>query len=198
MNNTIKSSMSRCLRAYTHKSFSAYGSEVLQSTQDGVMIFTCRGTSKNKLGNGWLGLLWDIITDLRMLPWISRTTGIHPAGFFKIARQISYEIERKVPNKTTPIQLEGHSLGGAVALLAGALLSYQGYNIVRIFTFGSPKVGKIKSLDDTLVLQYRNGADIVPTLPPFYSHPTKLISYGKSKNPIRDHRMSEYRSRWPV
>ena len=41
----------------------------------------------------------------------------------------------------TPIYVTGHSLGGALALLAALELKRQGFNIAQVYTFGQPRVG---------------------------------------------------------
>lgn len=77
------------------------------------------------------------------------------------------------------IYVTGHSLGGALALLAALELKRQGFNIAQVYTFGQPRVGNAafkrlyeKSLGDrTYRLVYRE--DIVPRVPllPAWSDP---------------------------
>ena len=43
-----------------------------------------------------------------------------------------------------PITITGHSLGGALATHALAILSAQGFQIKNFYTFGSPRVGDSK------------------------------------------------------
>jgi triacylglycerol lipase len=82
------------------------------------------------------------------------------------------------------IYITGHSLGGALALLAGRVLANAGRNIaggdnptsknlysdkLAICTFGAPRVGDnaFKSVfNDISVFRYVNTEDIVPTVPP--------------------------------
>ncbi len=74
-------------------------------------------------------------------------------------------------NTATPIYVTGHSLGGALALLAALELARQGFNIAQVYTFGQPRVGNAafkrlyeKSLGDrTYRLVYEE--DIVPRVP---------------------------------
>lgn len=47
-------------------------------------------------------------------------------------------ITKKYPN--VPIYITGHSLGGALAVLAGAEL-VSSYNITAVYTYGEPRVG---------------------------------------------------------
>ena len=70
-----------------------------------------------------------------------------------------------------PIFVTGHSLGGALALLAALELKRQGFNIAQVYTFGQPRVGNAafkrlyeKSLGDrTYRIVYQE--DIVARVP---------------------------------
>jgi hypothetical protein len=80
------------------------------------------------------------------------------------------EIKSRNPN--TPIYFAGHSLGGALAQIAAAVLGDD--NTAACYTFGSPRVGN-KYLDQwvkTPSYRVMNYADIVPQspLPIVYQH----------------------------
>jgi len=45
------------------------------------------------------------------------------------------------PSTVPPLVLTGHSLGGALAVLAAHILAAQGFNIHSVYTFGQPRVG---------------------------------------------------------
>jgi pimeloyl-ACP methyl ester carboxylesterase len=80
--------------------------------------------------------------------------------------------------------LTGHSLGGAVALIAAA--EWRGkYDIGGIHTFGQPAVGK-KDFQNFLRMNYGgnyhrfvNDDDIVPMVPPFFRHAGRLVHFTK-------------------
>jgi triacylglycerol lipase len=84
--------------------------------------------------------------------------------------------------------LTGHSLGGALATLAGIQLQMCGYGVNGIYTFGTPRVG-----DRSFALQFNrrlyqhtfrlvNHKDVVPHLPPLglgYAHVGQLIYFDR-------------------
>lgn len=77
--------------------------------------------------------------------------------------------ERKKSDR--PLWLTGHSLGGALALLAGWRLKRQFVPVHQIYTFGAPMVGNAETaaaIDRELagrVFRYVNSPDMVPQLP---------------------------------
>ncbi|WCM21339.1 lipase [Paraburkholderia bryophila] len=83
-----------------------------------------------------------------------------------------------------PVTLIGHSLGGAICLLAAAALTLAGKPPVAVWAFEPPRV----SFDMTLRVLlshvplhlWRNGSDPVPDLPLGGVHPGLLTHIGKS------------------
>lgn len=73
------------------------------------------------------------------------------------------EIKRR--NGNIPIYITGHSLGGALAQIASAVLGDD--QVAACYTFGSPRVGNIYLDQWVKVPSYRimNYADIVPQIP---------------------------------
>lgn len=67
------------------------------------------------------------------------------------------------------LYITGHSLGGALALVATRSLS--GDNIAACYTFGGPRVGNSEFGDNIKVPIYRlvNAADLVPRVPPTWA-----------------------------
>ena len=101
-------------------------------------------------------------------------------GFFRAYRGIREDLFKTLAAlmaKPRPIYLTGHSLGGAVAMMATAELSNHEDaklrdSIAACYTFGSPKVGN-RSFDQFVkVPLYRvtNGIDIVPAVPPWFGY----------------------------
>jgi len=65
---------------------------------------------------------------------------------------------QELPKKSTVIL--GYSMGGAIALNTASLMP----SITKVYTFGSPKPGRIDT-PDAPVVQWRTRGDIVPFLP---------------------------------
>lgn len=101
---------------------------------------------------------------------------------------ISYLKEQKATNTNDPastsngqcheILIGGHSLGGAIALIAGIELKRDGYQVLGVFTFGQPKVfseevAKIyaeSSSDFPDIQRFIFADDPFPSLPRGYIH----------------------------
>lgn len=120
--------------------------------------------------------------------WVSNaTTGVSPGpfglgvhtGFNRIYKSVIDQILPEVPTSGT-VHVVGHSLGGALANLIAARLSGVGEREIKLYTFGSPRVGLPPF---SLQLQHRIGrenihrvysvADPVPMVPiyPFIHTP---------------------------
>ena len=149
-------------------------------------VFAFRGTDEPK----------DAIRDVRILPLWTRELGWCPAGFLKAGKRLvnkvtSVCLEKDVDPKS--LELTGHSLGGAVALIVGALMVRDEIIPKQIVTFGAPKCGRLKILDGVPVTMYRHGKDIVPLVPPFMRRHCKMLEFRKPGNSyIKDHYMVNY------
>lgn len=79
---------------------------------------------------------------------------------------------REIVVMNRPVFVTGHSLGGALAILAALELKRQRFNIAQVYTFGQPRVGNkafavmynAALKDSTFALV--NEGDPVPLLPP--------------------------------
>jgi triacylglycerol lipase len=114
------------------------------------------------------------------------------SGFWQSCQEIWSEVESEVQRMRSqfatppPLFLTGHSLGGALAILAGAQLQLCGHAVDGIYTFGCPRIG-----DRQFAMQYNrrlynatyrlvNHRDIVTQLPPAemgYTHVGQLIYF---------------------
>lgn len=111
----------------------------------------------------------DWITDFRLHP---NAEGV-AAGFAEAA-QSALPIIRALLNedRSEPIYVTGHSLGGALAVIAAAALTREGFRIEAVYTYGMPRPGTQEfktSYDATLGARtYRlvYATDVVPTVPP--------------------------------
>ena len=74
-----------------------------------------------------------------------------------------------------------------------ALMTRDKIQTLQIVTFGAPRCGRLKILDQVPVTMYRNGKDIVPMVPPLMRRHKKLLEFGKpGKSYIKDHFMLNY------
>jgi len=124
--------------------------------------------------------LLDWRTNMR-LAWTELQGGVKVhTGFFgayKPIRDLLFEKVRDlIQAKPRPVYITGHSLGGALAVMATAELANHDEAVVRdsiaaCYTFGCPKAGD-RSFDQYVkVPLYRitNGVDLVPAVPPVLS-----------------------------
>jgi triacylglycerol lipase len=80
-------------------------------------------------------------------------------------------VESELKKKDRPLWLTGHSLGGALALLAGWRFLRNTIDVYRIYTYGGPMAGNeesVKAFDRELegkVYRFVHGPDLVPRLP---------------------------------
>ena len=78
-------------------------------------------------------------------------------------------------------------------MIVGALMTRDEIPPLQIVTFGAPKCGRLKILDQVPVTMYRHGKDIVPMVPPLMRRHKKLLEFGKpGKSLIKDHYMLNY------
>ena len=170
-----------CAESYRKATFEEANIEVLVRNN----VFAFRGTDEPK----------DALRDMRILPLWTRELGWCPAGFLKASRRLvnkvtSVCLEQDIDHKD--IILTGHSLGGAVALILGALMTRDEIPPTEIVTFGAPRCGRLKILDGISVTQYRHGKDIVPLVPPLMRRHNDLIRIGNPKSLIKDHFVINY------
>lgn len=113
-------------------------------------------------------------------------------GFWKSSQEIWGDLEtaiQRLRHREQTLWLTGHSLGGALATLAGAQFQHCGHDVTGIYSFGCPRIG-----DRQFALQYNrrlydytfrlvNHRDIVPHLPPTelgYTHVGQLIYFDQT------------------
>lgn len=174
--------------AYDIHTFRVGECECLVVENDGCFWVAFRGTEGSSLikERGF----WDCIRDIRIWPWPSRRLrGRSHAGFYKGARGLVDRGLFGYLRRGVPIYLTGHSLGGALALNAGALLHYHGFQVEEVITFGSPRTFK-KGLAEKVkgwftVRQFAHNNDPVTEAPLDwfgYSHVNELVVGGGKKN----------------
>ncbi len=144
------------------------GVEVRITRHGAATVVAFRGTDKDG---------WDILTDIRFLPWWSRLGFVH-SGFWKGVREIWPLIEKhleKMEADPKRVYYTGHSKGGGEATHAAALHKRRWGAIGGLVTFAKPRCGR--SLERLFapdeILRFVIPGDPVPHFPLpgfFYSH----------------------------
>ena len=145
------------------KPFNCNGTQAFLAKRecDKMAILAFRGTQKEDPQ--------DIVTDLKANFYQDeKGVKIHD-GFYRAFKCVEQEIKTAVDTlKEYSLYITGHSLGGALALIATRALNSD--NLAACYTFGSPKVGNEEFGEDIKPPIYRvvNAYDIVPVSPPTY------------------------------
>ena len=155
----------------------------------------------------------DWLADFAFIPWSwpPRHFGFHCA--WRLVRQRIVNWIEKLPEDSRNLVLTGHSLGGALAVMAALHLARL-FHVRFVFTFGQPRVGlpifsqyygsrscdprraeKLAEKLGAVTRRYTHETDLIPRLPPpiLYWHvgnPWLLdssgnCSQGRPKGPIR-------------
>lgn len=108
------------------------------------------------------------------------------AGFWRAWQAIATDVLAAIDGR--PVTFVGHSLGAALCIAAALDTTISGNPPVAVYGFEPPRVSPDMSARVALrtvdVKLYRNGLDIVPTLPPDWRHAAMLIPIGKPALPI--------------
>lgn len=141
------------------RTFNNHGTQAFlaQRPADRMAVLAFRGTEKD---------LRDIKTDLNARFYRTNGSKVH-SGFKRAYDCVAAPISEAVSQMDDcKLYITGHSLGGALALIAARTLSSD--NVAACYTFGSPKVGDSEFGDAIKVPIYRvvNAADAVPRVPP--------------------------------
>ena len=124
-----------------------------------TQIISIRGTSN--IENAMVDISLKLIAD--------ENTGIRlHEGFSFAARQVYTEL-KPLLKPGYKINVTGHSLGGAVALILGIYLDADQFNIAQVITFGQPKVTNISGankIQHINVIRVVTPFDLVPLVPP--------------------------------
>lgn len=136
-----------------------------------IVVVAFRGTEPIN-ADDWLS---DVNYHQRV---VDKVPGQLHGGFAKalvgaIDEQMVTAVKQLVQGETTRLFVTGHSLGGALAVLAAALLHFrERLRIAGVFTYGQPRLGDpafSTAFDQALgavTFRYVNDLDIVPHVPP--------------------------------
>lgn len=147
------------------KWFNKEGTQAFLTKRDAdkMTVLSFRGTQTEGLT---LETFFDVFTDLYAAMHIDET-GVKTHKGFQIAFQkVETEIRQQVQGLADyGLYITGHSLGGALALIATSAINSE--NLGACYTFGSPKVGNEEFDDKIKAPIYRviNSYDVVPFLP---------------------------------
>lgn len=177
----------------------------LSFKRDGLRhcVVATRGTRPEMKGKP------DLLTDLRGTYTTFKDFGLVHNGFKKtydsILPSLSMGNAKKDIDAAEIIHFVGHSLGGAVATLLAA--NYSESKSVKLYTFGSPRVGALtahinieKKIGINNIYRVAHDMDVISLIPAFpYIH---LVPYPKNNNitlespskliDLRNHEMTGY------
>lgn len=166
---------------------------------DGEVVVAFRGTVLSDLA--------DVVRDIQIADRTDPAVGHVHSGFWFGASYVVLDVALAVHGRR--FHLTGHSLGGALALLVGAMLTARGVKPASIVTFGAPRVGYfdfVKALDGLDITLYRKGNDVVPSVPFYtpltpYEHPRGLREIGSALEAlvnVKDHACLGYVNCFPA
>lgn len=138
-----------------------------ESDGPGMAVLAFRGTEGIKKIEDWM-------TNLKAMPepvrgnWeADEDPGRMHKGFMEAFLSVEQQIDAKIEQlNDLPLYITGHSLGGALAVVATWHIKSE--NLAACYTFGAPRVGENKLIDlfKTPIYRIVNGPDPVPFVPP--------------------------------
>lgn len=179
--------------------FTENTAQVLAAANDEIMVVAFRGTEPNKLAD------WLVDAEIIQKPWRNYfgepDLGRVHYGFVRntslVWEQLSQFVARGRTGKQS-LWIAGHSLGGAMALIAGAAFAFSKHQPVNgIYTLGQPRGGNYTFARNfnrklrNVLFRVVNDDDPVPHLPPafipflliplhgpiFYRHAGELLQF---------------------
>lgn len=156
--------------------FSENTAQVLAAANGEIMVVAFRGTEPDKLAD------WLVDAEIIQKPWRDYfgepDLGRVHHGFIRNTAFVWEQLSQFVANARTEKQslwVAGHSLGGVMALIAGAAFAFaEGQTVHGIYTFGQPRAGNCafagnfnKKLQSVL-FRVVNDDDLVPHVPPVF------------------------------
>lgn len=149
------------IRTYNRSETQAFLAKKVGTEGGGMLVLAFRGTEMNPK---------DIHSDINAaLKTLEGEEKVH-SGFLKALSHVKAAIEEDLDAcPGLPVYIAGHSLGGALAILATRLLASDSHG--ACYTFGGPRVGNSHVDDQIKTPIYRvvNAADLVPRVPPSFT-----------------------------
>ena len=139
----------------------------------------------------------DWLKDFEAFPISDPLLGKIEHGFAQGMHEVFLWLSKFGPRN--PV-ITGHSLGGAHAVILAGYYKAMHIPFSELVTFGCPRPGyaTIRNLlKGSNMIAYRNGVDIVPTVPKaflwwLYRSYTDWTRIGKSDDPLLDHLIANY------
>jgi triacylglycerol lipase len=142
--------------------FDRDGSQAYRFRNHHDCVIACRGTEPNEWN--------DIRADANATSVLAETVGMVHGGFKKEVDDLWPMLETALMGNVQPLWFCGHSLGGAMATISAGrcFLSHIESVPNQLFTFGSPRVGNKRYVNQVKLEHYRyvNNNDIVARVPP--------------------------------
>lgn len=130
---------------------------------DKMVILSFRGTQTEGLT---LETFFDVFTDLYAVMHTDENGAKTHKGFQMAFGKVESDVFQELQKlRDRAFYITGHSLGGALALIATCAINSD--NLAACYTFGSPKVGN-EEFDDKIkcpIYRIINSYDVVPFLP---------------------------------
>jgi len=126
--------------------------------------------------------------DFDAIPMAVAGVGELHRGFWLAWQAISVDVLAAIDGK--PVTLVGHSLGGALALMAAVEMTVGGNPPAAVYGFEAPRVSPTSCVADLLasidVWLCRNGSDPVPDLPSWWPPAGVVRQIGKPRGLMPD------------
>jgi triacylglycerol lipase len=182
--------------------FSVDNTQAYVATNDEHLVVAFRGTEAPTSVEGLKDWLLTDALNLLIVPEGRLGTDLAAAGvgarfhqgfvdaIAKIWEPVYAAVDQELKTAERPLWITGHSLGGALALLAAWLFQRRMIPVHQIYTFGGPMIGNdvaIEAFDREFagkIFRYVNDPDPVPKLPTMslvanqYAHCQKEITLG--------------------
>lgn len=163
--------------------FSAGNTQAYVATSDDHIVVAFRGTEAPTSIEGLKDWLLTDAMNLLMVPEGRLGTDLAGAGvgarfhqgfvnaIAEIWEPVLSSVEAEMKKAERPLWVTGHSLGGALALLAAWLFQRKMINVHQVYTYGAPMIGNVAAIEafdrefPKKIFRYVNNPDPVPKLP---------------------------------